>query len=613
MTRSAGRKLLCVSMLAAGAVVAAACASRPDWRAIRAREARMSPAQRRAQLNAALRIAREPHDAYIYLIELADDTSVPLLIERFRLDHPAPPPPPEPEPEPPPVDPFPYSIGPVAPVAHKLIPAFYCVHAHLVDALANATNTHRGMYYPAWKAWWDENQHKSRREWLAQGFKEAGLSPSDPIDDQFGIGLIGVLDGSPLQRHLAMNARRLLDTVPAATRVAWIEAAARSDQRDRRLGAVAALRDLHPNGHEDLLRTLASDADAGVRMNALNVLNGRLRQRPDRQARARRMSGPDKKRGSASLVLTDDLLIAAGRGGVEAFDVRSGRRRWRSEPVDNGWTMTVVKDRVMAATFDGHLIAFSPEGAVVWRVPNGGGLDAYGNPVSPRRLFAVDGHLGVLWETRLEWRDPETGRIVQTFDNRSFPVDDVDTAGRTVFVIANHQLQKMVEGRVVARRDAPAGAGVSVLGDMACVLHNYDYGSEGAEVACYDADSLALRWKQRAPRAGSSGHHVAPVQTASYVYTRSDQQLTAFRRGDGAQVWVDRSRLERFGQLLVTSRGLLVAGSDSPLDLRAPETGEVLGIWPDKPRGLAVSPSGRIAAFTTADGSIWLLPVQPTS
>lgn len=573
----------------------------------------MSPQQRRAQLNAALRGYREPHDAYIYLISLADETSVPLLMERFRLDHPAGPPPPNPksEPEPPPVDPFPYQIGRVnRAVSNELIPAFACVHVHLVDALANATNTNRGMYYPAWKAWWDENQHKSSREWIEQGFKEAGLSPSDPIDEQFGIDLIGVLEGSPADEHLAVNARRLLETVPAANRLAWIESAARSEQRNRRLGAVSALRDYHPAGHENLLRTLTADADADVRMNALNTLNARLRQRPDRQARARRVSGPDKKRGFASVILTDDVLVAAGGHGVEAFDARSGRRMWRV-PSIAARTVTLLKDRLIASTYDGQLVAFTPQGTVDWRVPDGGGVDVYGNHAGPHRLLALDGHLGVLWEKRLEWRDPDTGLIVHTFTDRSFRISDVDAAGRTMYVLVADQLLKMVEGRVLARRDMWRGVGVSVRDDMICVYRSPDYGSAGAEVACYDAESLDPRWKQPAPRVGGGGRNVAPVQTASHVYAPSGKQLTAFRRDDGAPVWVDRAKQESFGRLLTTSRGLLSAGSGHPLELRAPDSGELLEFWPDKAQGIAVSPSGQIVAFTTADGSLWLLPAHP--
>jgi hypothetical protein len=60
----------------------------------------------------------------------------------------------------------------------------------------------------------------------------------------------------------------------------------------------------------------------------------------------------------------------------------------------------------------------------------------------------------------------------------------------------------------------------------------------------------------------------------------------------------------------VTSWGLLSIDPDYRLELRALDTGEVLAIWPDKTRNTAVSPSGRLAAFATADGSLWIL--RPT-
>jgi hypothetical protein len=284
MTRSAGRNSIWVwvgglATVAAVAVGVPGCATRPDWRSILAREARMRPEQRREQLHAVLRTYPEPHDAYIHLMPIADETSVPLLLERFRIDHPMAPP--EPEPDPTWVDPFRFSIGRVGPAAsNRGIQAFPCVWSHLVDALAYATNTHRGMYFPAWKTWWDENRHKSRAEWIAQGFKEAGLSPSNPIDEQFGLDLIGLLAGP--REHLAINARRLLETVPAATRLEWIEKAARSQLRHRRLGAVAALRHLHQSGHEDLAGHDAKNGRLAIR--AHGGVRGSRRLAVDHQA-----------------------------------------------------------------------------------------------------------------------------------------------------------------------------------------------------------------------------------------------------------------------------------------------------------------------------------------
>jgi hypothetical protein len=176
------------------------------------------------------------------------------------------------------------------------------------------------------------------------------------------------------------------------------------------------------------------------------------------------------------VVLTDDLLVAIGPGGIEAFDARNGRRRWRHASIGTG-AVTLLKERVMAVTSYWHLVVFSSQGTVVWRVPYGSGVNVYGNRVGPRRPFALGDHLGVLWANRLEWRD--------------------------------------------------------------------------------------------------------------------------------------RSTQEWFGRLLATSRGLLSSNSNYRLELRAADSGEVLEIWPDKAQGIAVSPSGNAAAFTTADGSLWLLPARP--
>lgn len=276
MTRSNGRKTVC-GLLAVVVILASACAcaTRPSAGARLAREARMRPEARREQLHALLRKYPQPHDVYIHIMPLADETTVPLLLERFRIDHPMARPP-EPPPDPEWIDPSPYSIGRIGPAGtNRTIQGFACVQGHLVEALAYATNTNRGMYYPAWQAWWAENGHKSRHEWIAQGFKEAGLAPADPVDEPFALDLIGLLPES--HGHLAVNARRLLQTATAADRAEWIQKAARSEQRHRRLGAVSALRQLRPAAHEELLRRLTADPDVEIRQAARKALDKRTR------------------------------------------------------------------------------------------------------------------------------------------------------------------------------------------------------------------------------------------------------------------------------------------------------------------------------------------------
>jgi outer membrane protein assembly factor BamB len=171
----------------------------------------------------------------------------------------------------------------------------------------------------------------------------------------------------------------------------------------------------------------------------------------------------------------------------------------------------------------------------------------------------------------------------------------------------NDQLQKIADGRVIARRDVSRGLGVSARGGSVCVHRSGGETPAPAEVACYDADTLAPRWAQPTPRSSTWGHSVAPVQSASHVYLPSNTELTAFRLDDGAPVWADRGSQDLQGRLMVTSRGLLLNRLSDRLELRAHDSGEVLKIWSGKRRSTAVSPSGRVVAFAADDGSLWLL------
>ena len=343
---------------------------------------------------------------------------------------------------------------------------------------------------------------------------------------------------------------------------------------------------------------LAADADAEVRIAALDTLNARLRQTVDGQARAVRLRGPSKARGFADVAIADDLLVAAESRAVEAFDPRTGRRRWRSRSIGAD-VVLILNDRVIVGDTDGALTALDARGTVAWRSPSGGEDDRI------QRLLAIDRALGVLRKDRFEWRDPGTGRILQSIAGAH--VYDADVSGRTVYLLTGDQLQKIVDGRVLARRDVRRGLGVSARDNMVCVVRSENNTPASAELACFDGDTLAPRWTRSVPRTNTWGHRVAPVQSASSVFMPSAIQLTAFRRDDGAPLWADRAGQEVQGGLFVASWGLFSTAPDYRLELRAPDSGEVIAIGPGKKGVIAVAPSGRVAAFGARDGSLWIL------
>jgi hypothetical protein len=206
------------SVLAVGAM--SGCASRNAWERHQAAVRRFDrlPADRkRAVLHDDLRKSREPHDTYIMLIGLADESTVPLLLYRLREDFGASGPPPEPPPPRQlPTTPTQFPLPPMIEPSARYEPAYPCVWGHLIDALISATNTNRGMYYPAWREWWEANQHRSRREWIHDGFVSMGLHVTEPVDERFARELLELASHQDDPRRF--NALRLLAEVPRKTR-----------------------------------------------------------------------------------------------------------------------------------------------------------------------------------------------------------------------------------------------------------------------------------------------------------------------------------------------------------------------------------------------------------
>jgi hypothetical protein len=203
------------------------------------------------RLNEVLRKYSGLHDAYLHAGEIGNEETVPLLLNRLRLD-----------------------FGDTEPVDRTR--GIDCAQGHLALALREITNTDMGVYYPKWAAWWEANRTFPREKWILDGFAAGGLHPVFPVDQRFGFELIEALLSDRF--YYPMNARRLLASVPAETRGRWLDEAAMSAQRPLRLGALSALSDFDGIGHEDLLRSLSHDPDEEVRRRALTVINERLKQ-----------------------------------------------------------------------------------------------------------------------------------------------------------------------------------------------------------------------------------------------------------------------------------------------------------------------------------------------
>jgi hypothetical protein len=232
---------------------------------------RLPEAQRRALLHRDLQVASDPHDVYIDLIGLADETSVPLLLERLRRDYgaagPPQPAPPRALPATPTAFPLPAMVDATA---NSYVAGFVCTQAHLIEALESATNASRGMYYPAWHAWWEANRTQPRHQWIRDGFAAMEMHVVIPVDERFGIELLSFLPRDGDGR--VINAVRLLHDVPTDTLAGWIEQMASSTSASLRRGAAASLRFFDIPARVRLLRALAADADDRVATTARQIL-----------------------------------------------------------------------------------------------------------------------------------------------------------------------------------------------------------------------------------------------------------------------------------------------------------------------------------------------------
>jgi outer membrane protein assembly factor BamB len=540
--------------------------------------------ERRAAMHAILQRHAQPHDTYIGLGAIGNEETVPLLLERFRQDAGTAGPPAPVEvrpPSPPDDDPLRFMSG-LFIRGRSTVAAFSCVHHHLVEALANTTNTNQGLYYPAWEAWWRENAGLSRDEWVAKGFAAAGLHVADPIDDRVALELMAHVGGP--RGHLQFNALHLLARPAADRRRGWLRAAVEDAAAVRRLGAIERV------GHEDLLRRLARDSDADVSREALTVLNDRLRDAAEAGAPARRML---TSRRSFALHWVVDTPAGARAGfadDVVAFEASTVRVRWR-RAVGRTTHGVAVAGRLIVGSSEGDLTGLDANGRVIWRAPGTGAPDQVG------RLIAVGEGVAVVRNTRIEFWEPASGTLRWRVDVGAH-IYDATASGDVLYVGTARGLERIADGRVDAMRPLGPAIGVSSGPAGVCV-------TQSKAVGCYDPITLESRWSRENPPDGTWGSHVAPLQVGDGILLLSREWLTMHRAADGAPLWSMQSGQFAHG-FVATPFGLFVRNDRYRAELLDLATGEVRAAWREPAVGRlgVVGSTGIIGGMS---GSTWLV------
>jgi len=203
-----------------------------------------------------IRIPGGHHDAFITLGHMGDETSVPRLISSLRW--------------------APSSEG----------GSMVCTWVHCFDALRAITNQDAGWTRAAWREWYAANRHKTRLEWIADGFTAGGTnattSPTEPNIRELlaflGQGEYGVCSQPDFQLR---NVRVLLESYGDEIVQRVIDNIAQSGTPEEKRGALRYLADWRYGGG---LPLYAFDGTPGLTKEAI-ALASSLREDSDRTVR----------------------------------------------------------------------------------------------------------------------------------------------------------------------------------------------------------------------------------------------------------------------------------------------------------------------------------------
>jgi hypothetical protein len=526
------------------------------------------------ELHDQLRKYRNLHDTYFYVGRVGNEETVPLLLERFRLDY-----------------------GTSEPPGGGVYGGFDCAQLHLVDALRSITNTDQGMYYPRWRAWWDTNRGLSQHQWIHNGFVAAGLHVVEPVDERFALELIDIIGRG--QGHLVFNAWRQLFSSPPEHRAEWVALASASDQRFLRLGSLRLLGSVDA-GHEDLLRTLAADSDLEIRRTALTILDDHLRVSPSVvSTRARNLRAANREdRIRALCFIGDTLVTVSNNGNVEAFDPREFRKLWTRRVFPGAADRLVVSgDHVILAGWGGGLAVLDRSGQILWhREPTDASdqtvrVSMRGDDIVVARLLSV------------EQVDGKTGARKSVVPAIDF-VRDADSSETSAFFVDKRGLRPLKDGAEAEYKEFSGAIGVSVSQQSVCVTST---GGPIDRVTCMTPDTLSVQWTRPIGRNGTWGHGLAPIQAGSRVFVPTDQDLTAFAASDGSLLWTISGGQEAHGRIAPTDYGLLMQSMRYKPELRDPVTGEVRRAWPQIEGVSQLAVRQQFAAIAGLDGALWIV------
>ena len=290
--------LLIVTVCCTGLIGAAYVVCWQPWRALRSLEflGAASPAEMRSVCHRSLLWLPDPHDSFVGLVRVGDESSVPYILWALRS-----------------------------------MPATgfrSCTWVHGIQALETITNNAVGTTRKAWAQWYAANKHRPQIEWWADGFTAEGYAVSSTGDEASIGNLLRALGRTPWcqpeqKTWLSLNAKRmlrLLDEARVGTVMAQVR---RSGTAEQRCGLARYAGELHRTDAEPILLALLGDGDRSVRLWASGVLC---------RCRLKWLRNPERcivERYEPGQVDPDEFFAPAGKDAVAA-QVGS-RRPWTAD------------------------------------------------------------------------------------------------------------------------------------------------------------------------------------------------------------------------------------------------------------------------------------------
>ncbi len=329
---------------------------------------RLDREARRALCHQTLRyLALAPHDAFVWLSDIGDEESVPLIINALRW-------------------------GDDSPV---------CTFGHGRGALKSLTNQTTDGSYAAWRRWYEANRHKSRLDWIVAGFTARGFAVTR-AGDEGSVREASRALGEDQSNGAARNALDLLESYDPGLVNRVREEAARDGSATVRMGcALSGQRD--GLAVEPLLRRLLVDPERRVSWAARLVLSSqqlrRTKDGPRLEVEVIPVGSGWHGQGPVSLEGVVCFLAPHPRDqeAVVAYDLRERRVVWEQATGARMRDAPAAGDRHVYFNTDSATDSASVQcrelksGALLWKVD----VDlesTEGSPLLAGPLVIVNGH-----------------------------------------------------------------------------------------------------------------------------------------------------------------------------------------------------------------------------